>query len=106
MTFDEILEQVLALLKRQGRVSYPALKIRYIWKRTFLRRSKLNSSTFIRLLMTKAGGSSGLATLNVHTKSPLPLLRQHDSLLLRNSHPLMLNLSLLPLLFVTRKDDN
>src|SRR5262245_26770960 len=29
MTFDEILEQVLTLLKRQGRVSYPALKIRF-----------------------------------------------------------------------------
>ena len=29
MTFDDILEQVAALLKRQGRVSYPALKIRF-----------------------------------------------------------------------------
>src|SRR5262244_2578717 len=29
MTFDEILEQVIALLKRQGRVSYPALKVRF-----------------------------------------------------------------------------
>src|SRR5215468_1179512 len=29
MTFDEILEQVIALLKRQKRVSYPALKIRF-----------------------------------------------------------------------------
>jgi hypothetical protein len=29
MTFDEILEQVLTLLKRQGRVSYPALKVRF-----------------------------------------------------------------------------
>jgi len=29
MTFDEILEQVIALLKRQGRLSYPALKIRF-----------------------------------------------------------------------------
>src|ERR1041385_8853196 len=29
MTFDEILERVIALLKRQGRVSYPALKIRF-----------------------------------------------------------------------------
>jgi predicted ATPase/class 3 adenylate cyclase len=29
MTFDEILEQVVTLLKRQGRVSYPALKIRF-----------------------------------------------------------------------------
>src|SRR4030095_369768 len=29
MTFDEILEQAIALLKRQGRVSYPALKIRF-----------------------------------------------------------------------------
>src|SRR5215475_1369351 len=29
MTFDEILEQVIALLKRQGRVSYPVFKIRF-----------------------------------------------------------------------------
>src|SRR2546427_10249566 len=29
MTFDEILEQVIALLKRQGRVSYSALKRRF-----------------------------------------------------------------------------
>ena len=29
MTFDEILEQVIALLKRQGRVSYRALKRRF-----------------------------------------------------------------------------
>ncbi len=29
MTFDEILEQVIALLKRQGRVSYRALKMRF-----------------------------------------------------------------------------
>src|SRR5262249_41165483 len=29
MTFDDILEQVIVLLKRQGRVSYPALKIRF-----------------------------------------------------------------------------
>src|SRR4029434_9929431 len=29
MTFDEILEQVITLLQLQGRVSYPALKIRF-----------------------------------------------------------------------------
>ena len=29
MTFDEILEQVIALLKRQRRVSYRALKRRF-----------------------------------------------------------------------------
>src|SRR6516165_2880113 len=29
MTFDDILDQVIALLKRQGRVSYPALKLRF-----------------------------------------------------------------------------
>src|SRR5215468_6315453 len=29
MTFDEILAQVITLLKRQGRVSYPALKVRF-----------------------------------------------------------------------------
>src|SRR6266851_532528 len=29
MTFDEILKQLIALLKRQGRVSYRALKMRF-----------------------------------------------------------------------------
>src|SRR6267142_2631338 len=29
MTFDDILDQVITLLQRQGRVSYPALKIRF-----------------------------------------------------------------------------
>src|SRR5215471_2606467 len=29
MTFDEILAQIIDLLKRQGRVSYPALKVRF-----------------------------------------------------------------------------
>jgi hypothetical protein len=29
MTFDDILAQVLALLQRQGRVSYRALKMRF-----------------------------------------------------------------------------
>ena len=29
MTFDDILEQVLALLKCQGRMSYRALKMRF-----------------------------------------------------------------------------
>src|SRR5262250_1740094 len=29
MTFDEVLDQVVTLLKRQGRVSYPVLKIRF-----------------------------------------------------------------------------
>jgi hypothetical protein len=29
MTFDEILDQVITLLKRQGRVSYRALKRRF-----------------------------------------------------------------------------
>jgi hypothetical protein len=29
MTFDEILEQVITLLQRQGRVSYRALKLRF-----------------------------------------------------------------------------
>jgi hypothetical protein len=29
MTFDDVLEQVVTLLKRQGRVSYRALKMRF-----------------------------------------------------------------------------
>jgi class 3 adenylate cyclase len=36
MTFDDILEQVITLLKRQGRVSYPALKIRFNLEEDFL----------------------------------------------------------------------
>src|SRR5437879_5181927 len=36
MTFDDILEQVIALLKRQGRVSYPALKVRFSLSDEFL----------------------------------------------------------------------
>jgi hypothetical protein len=38
MTFDEILAQIIDLLKRQGRVSYRALKMRFTdknFKRTF-----------------------------------------------------------------------
>jgi hypothetical protein len=29
MTFDDMLAQITDLLKRQGRVSYPALKVRF-----------------------------------------------------------------------------
>src|SRR5215475_13824289 len=29
MTFDDVLTQIIDLLKRQGRVSYPALKVRF-----------------------------------------------------------------------------
>jgi class 3 adenylate cyclase len=36
MTFDEILEQVITLLKRQGRVSYGALKRRFDLDDTYL----------------------------------------------------------------------
>ena len=31
MTFDEVLAQILALLRREGRVSYRALKRRFAW---------------------------------------------------------------------------
>jgi hypothetical protein len=31
MEFDELLTQVIALLQRQGRVSYGALKRRFTW---------------------------------------------------------------------------
>src|SRR5262247_695012 len=36
MTFDDILDQVITLLKRQGRVSYPALKMRFSLDDTYL----------------------------------------------------------------------
>ena len=42
MTFDEILDQVIALLKRQGRVSYSALKIRFNLNDDYLQAFKPN----------------------------------------------------------------
>src|SRR5262249_51451578 len=65
--------------------------------------SKPNSSTYTRCEMMTGEVSSGLTTPKVHMKPPLPLLRQHNRLLYRNSHPLVLTLPLLPLL-LTQND--
>src|SRR5215468_12197008 len=76
------------------------------WMTSISKPSKQNSSTCTRCEMMTGEDSSGLATPKVHMKPPLSLLRQHNRLLYRNSHPLVLNLPLLHLLFAMLKDGN
>jgi hypothetical protein len=44
MTFDEVLTQVLELLKRQGRISYSALKRRFDLEDDYLNDLKIEAS--------------------------------------------------------------
>ena len=44
MTFDEILDQVITLLKRQGRVSYRALKMRFNLDDEYLEKSPFGAT--------------------------------------------------------------
>ena len=45
MTFEEMLDQALAMLQRRGRVSYRASSSSLSWTMTSWRRSQTNSST-------------------------------------------------------------
>ena len=98
MTFDEILEQVITLLKRQGRVSYPALKIRFSLDDEYLEALK---AELLYVHPVRDDDGRGLVWTGEHCKrhrqSPLNLPRRHHRLLPRNSHPLRSNLSLLHL---------
>ena len=58
MTFDDMLEQVIALLKRQGRVSYPALKIRFSLDDEYLEALKAEIIEAQQLQLMKMAGSS------------------------------------------------
>ena len=58
MTFDDILEQVIALLKRQGRVSYSALKIRFSLDDEYLEALKAEIIEAQQLQLMKMAGSA------------------------------------------------
>ena len=53
MTFYEILEQVIALLQRHGRLSYRALKVQFELTMTAWTSSRRNSSTSSTLPETR-----------------------------------------------------
>jgi hypothetical protein len=55
MTFDELLDQVCDLLKRQEHVSYLALKIRFQLDDDYLGASRTNSSMPKSWPLTKTG---------------------------------------------------
>src|SRR5215470_14965533 len=55
MTFDEILDQVITLLQRQGRVSYPALKIRFSLDDEYLEALKAEMIEAQQLAMDENG---------------------------------------------------
>ena len=108
MTFDEILDQVITLLKRQGRVSYPALKIRFSLDDEYLEALKAEIIE-AQQLATDENGRVLVWTGNTAEaicRQPLNLLSQHNRLLPRNSPPLQVTpLPTVPLL-LTRNDGN
>ena len=72
MTFDEILDQVIVLLKRQGRVSYPALKIRYNLEDDYLEALKAEILDVHPVIDDEGRGSFGLVKPK-RNLPPLPL---------------------------------
>ena len=108
MTFDEILDQVITLLKRQGRVSYPALKIRFSLDDEYLEALKAEIIE-AQQLATDENGRVLVWTGNTaehHLPQPLLLRRQHHSLLHRNSHSPQVTPLVHCLLLPTRNDGN
>jgi hypothetical protein len=55
MTFDEALEKVRELLQRQGRVSYPALKLRFSLDEVYLEALKAELIDAQRLAVDEDG---------------------------------------------------
>ena len=87
MTFDDILDQVITLLKRQGRVSYPALKIRFSLDDEYLEALKAEIIEAQQLATDEDGRVLvWTGTLQTSLPQPLHLRRRHPRLLPRNSH--------------------
>jgi TOMM system kinase/cyclase fusion protein len=84
VTFDDILEQVIALLKRQGRVSYPALKIRFRLDDEYLEALKAEIIEAQQLAMDENGRvlvwagdtASGQEVASHHTSTAQPSAAQ------------------------------
>src|SRR5881396_3635218 len=104
MTFDEILDQIITLLKRQGRVSYSALKRRFDLNDDYLNDLK-DELLYVhpvqgdngRGLIWTGDAASGQAVA-------APAAQPTNRLLPSNSPPLRLHLSRLCLLLPTRND--
>ena len=79
MTFDEILAQIIDLLKRQGRVSYSALKRRFDLDDDYLNDLK-DEILFTSPQIVDEGGR-GLVSKNQPQRSPQSLEPQHSPLL-------------------------
>ena len=73
MTFDDILAQVLALLQREGRVSYRALKVRFQLDDDLLEAVKDELIYAKKLALMKSIVSScGLVSTPQHQRLPSP----------------------------------
>ena len=85
MTFDDILAQIIDLLKRQGRVSYGALKRRFDLDDAYL--DDLKGELLVHHPEVEADerGFSWTGETASGQEVASPILSQHLSLLLRNS---------------------
>jgi hypothetical protein len=64
MTFEEILDQAIAMLQRRGRVTYQTLRLQFQLDEEHLRPSRMPSSLHTRkLLMWQAAAWSGVVKL-------------------------------------------
>jgi hypothetical protein len=80
MTFDDILAQVITLLKRQERVSYRALKRRFAIDDDYIEDLKAELLYVHPVLETRAKDSCGRATLQGHKTPSLNLLSRANRL--------------------------
>jgi hypothetical protein len=82
MTFDEILTQVLDLLRREGRVSYRALKRRFDLDEEYLEDLKAEIIQAKKLAVDEDGavlvwaGDTAIAPASVSDQERAPLLRR------------------------------
>ena len=106
MTFDEILEQIIDLLKRQGRVSYRALKRRFNLddaylediKTELIEAQRLAEDENSRILVWIGAGDVGETTSQPAQPTPQPVTQEQQ--------PLRSHLALLPRLLLTRNAGN
>jgi class 3 adenylate cyclase len=80
MTFDEILEQVLTLLKRQGRVSYPALKRRFALDDDYIEDLKTEIVYVHPVVDDDGKGLMWTGEAETNLASPSPQLAQQEAI--------------------------
>ena len=96
MTFDEILEQVVALLKRRGEHLIERSRCALIWMTSIWLSSRKNSLTLSAWrAMRMAESWYGLAMSKRNQHQPYHLLKQHSGLIPKKPKLPRLNLRLL-----------